>query len=107
MATALEHDAAQKASPPLLLRAGDMAPTLFITPGLGGGIMGLSKFVNLIQTRHAIYGIQAKGRRVEDIAQHYLNAITRVQPRGPYVLIGFSFGGLPNAGSGSPVVGTR
>jgi thioesterase domain-containing protein len=95
MAIAFEQDAAQKVSPPLLLRAGNMAPTLFITPGLGGDIMGLSTFVNLIRTRQAIYGIQARGQRVEDIAQHYLAAITGIQPRGPYVLVGFSFGGLP------------
>jgi thioesterase domain-containing protein len=92
MATALEHDEAQ---PPFLMRAGDITPTLFITPGLGGDVRELSKFVNLIRTRHAVYGVHAKGRCVEDIAQHHLDAITRIQPRGPYVLIGFSFGGLP------------
>jgi hypothetical protein len=50
-ATASEHDEAQ---PPFLMRAGDITPTLFITPGLGGDVRELSKFVNLIRTKDGV-----------------------------------------------------
>ena len=85
---------APKSDAVLRLKAGDNAPSVFITPGLGGDIAGLSRFISLIRTPHAIYGIQPNGQYIEDIAEKYLEAITRIQPNGPYVLVGFSFGGL-------------
>ena len=48
-----------------------------------------------------IYGVQAKGLdgsktndTIESMADDYINAITEAQPRGPYILVGVSFGGL-------------
>jgi amino acid adenylation domain-containing protein len=49
-----------------------------------------------------LYGIQAQGiagvpiarTSVEDIAGYYLEEIRKVQPNGPYLLGGYSFGGL-------------
>ena len=32
--------------------------------------------------------------RVEQMAEFYLDALHELQPRGPYILIGYSFGGL-------------
>jgi thioesterase domain-containing protein len=48
------------------------------------------------------YGLQARGldgtcephTRIEDMASEYVEAIRRVQPRGPYYLGGYSMGGL-------------
>jgi len=48
-----------------------------------------------------VYGLQARGldskyscdTRVEDMASHYLGEIRQVQPRGPYLLGGYSLGG--------------
>ncbi|MCK6507981.1 alpha/beta fold hydrolase, partial [Myxococcota bacterium] len=53
-------------------------------------------------TTRPFYALQARGldgqepvdTRVEDMARHYLAAIRRVQPHGPYHLGGFSFGCL-------------
>jgi amino acid adenylation domain-containing protein len=39
-------------------------------------------------------GSQARYKRVEDMAAHYLAEIRAVQPAGPYFLGGYSFGGL-------------
>src|SRR5438132_10198969 len=55
-----------------------------------------------IQLRHPLYGMQAKSidgveepfERIEDMAQFYLDAIKTLQPQGPYLLVGFSLGGL-------------
>jgi thioesterase domain-containing protein len=51
---------------------------------------------------HPFYGLQARGldgtqthlTAIEEMASHYLREIASVQPRGPYFLGGFSFGGL-------------
>jgi acetoacetyl-CoA synthetase len=55
-----------------------------------------------IHTPRAIYGIQARGLdgneepfdRVEDMASYYLDALLNAYPNGPYLLMGYSFGGL-------------
>ena len=49
-----------------------------------------------------MYGIQARGidgtdepfDRVEDMGKFYLEALERSHPNGPYILVGYSFGGL-------------
>jgi thioesterase domain-containing protein len=49
-----------------------------------------------------VFGLQGIGldgrelplRRIEDIAERYLQEITRVQPDGPYFLVGWSMGGI-------------
>ena len=89
--------------PPLVqLKAGTEKPAVFITHGLGGSVMDFFQVVRHIETAHPIYGMQAKGidgvdeplEHVEDMAQFYLDAIKQVQPCGPYLLIGYSLGGL-------------
>ena len=100
---ALLENPAKALLPPLaLLKAGSQAPPVFITHGLGGSILEFFAVVSHIQSSHPIYGIQAKGTdglqdpldRIEDMAEFYLDAIRKVQPRGPYLLIGHSLGGL-------------
>ncbi len=64
--------------------------------------MDFFQLVKYIQTQRPIYGMQAKGTdgvdepfdRIEDLAQFYLDAIRKLQPHGPYFLIGYSLGGL-------------
>ncbi len=51
---------------------------------------------------HPVYGMQARGsdekseplQSIEEMAQVYLEAIKQVQPNGPYILVGYSLGGL-------------
>jgi thioesterase domain-containing protein len=58
--------------------------------------------VKYIETPRAIYGMQAKGidgveeplDRIEDMARYSLDAVRQLQPHGPYLLVGFSLGGL-------------
>jgi len=84
------------------LKAGSRGPAIFTTHGLGGSVMEIFDLVREIQTDHPIYGLQSKGfdgneepfTRVEDIAEQYLEAMKKMEPRGPYALIGYSFGGL-------------
>jgi acetoacetyl-CoA synthetase len=84
------------------LRPGMQEPPVFVSHGLGGSVMEVFHLVKSMKTKRAIYGLQSKGidgteqplERVEDMAEFHLEGIRKLQPRGPYVLIGYSFGGL-------------
>ncbi len=84
------------------LKEGERNPPVFLAHGIGGGAMDFTGLVKNIQLSHAIYAMEATGndgiseplRSIEEMARVYLNAIKRVQPKGPYLLIGYSLGGL-------------
>ena len=86
----------------LLLNAKGGGSPIFMVNGLGGDASGLSELVRLMQVSQPIYGIEPRGidgleeplERIEEMAEFNLNAIQRIQPRGPYYLIGYSLGGL-------------
>lgn len=86
----------------VLLKPGTAAGALFIAHGLGGSVMELRQVANAIETGRAVYGIEARGLdgaaepfdRIEEMARFYLTEVRRIQPNGPYLLAGFSFGGL-------------
>ena len=101
LAILLEQPSLPRFSPFVKLRAGSDETPILITHGLGGRA-SFSELAKHIRTGHSVYGIQAKGvdgmekpfERIEDMAQFYLEALAELQPRGPYILIGYSFGGL-------------
>jgi acetoacetyl-CoA synthetase len=101
LARLMEQPALPRFSPFVQMKAGDERPPIFIAHGLAGNVQFFELAKN-IQTRQPIYGIQAKGidgleeplERVEDMAGHYLDSIKELQSHGPYILIGYSFGGL-------------
>jgi len=102
LADLLEQPTTPRLPPLVLLKPGTQAPPVFITHGLGGSVMDFYQVVKHIQLPNAIHGMQTKGidgveepfDRIEDMAQFYLDAIREVQPHGPYLLIGYSLGGL-------------
>jgi acetoacetyl-CoA synthetase len=102
LAAVLEQTADLRFPALVLLKDGSAQPPLFVTHGLGGSVIDFFQVVKNIQTSHSIHGMQAKGidgteepfERIEDMAQFYLDAIRQVQPRGPYLLAGYSLGGL-------------
>ena len=102
LAAVLEQPTLQSFPALVLLKAGTEKPPVFITHGMGGNVMDFYQVVKLIHSPHPIHGMQAKGidgvdepfENVEDMAQFFLDAIKKVQPRGPYLLIGYSLGGL-------------
>src|SRR5713101_2194343 len=83
------------------IKEGREKPPIFIAHGLRGTVQ-FSELAKHIRTGHPIYGIQAKGidgleeplERVDDMAKFYLDAIEKLNPHDPYILIGYSFGGL-------------
>lgn len=102
LAALLEQRAAPQLPPLVLLKAGIEKQPVFLAHGLGGSVMEFFQLVKHIQIPHPIYGMQAKGidgvdapfDRIEDMAQFYLDAVKKLQPQGPYILIGHSLGGL-------------
>ena len=101
LAGLLEQPTPPEFPPIVKLKAGSEKTPVFIAHGLDGR----ARFVELannIRTEHAIYGFQAKGvdgleepfELIEEMAAYYLEALAKFQPVGPYLLIGYSFGGL-------------
>ena len=83
------------------LRAG-LDPPLFLVHGIGGNVLDLRALAVALRTRRSIFALQARGLdpsqephdNVEDMARDYVAQVRLVQPRGPYAIAGFSFGGL-------------
>lgn len=102
LAAALEQPSGLRIPPLLRLKTGSEETPVFIAHGLGGSAMDFYQVVKHIETPHAIHGLQAKGidgveeplDRIEDMARYSLEAVRELQPRGPYLLVGFSLGGL-------------
>ncbi|MEA3179768.1 MAG: hypothetical protein QOI59_3291, partial [Gammaproteobacteria bacterium] len=81
--------------------AGSKLP-LFCIHDAGGFSWPYSKLIRHIPPEHPIYGLQARNltqrarrpRSIDEMAEDYLSFIRRIQPHGPYNLLGWSFGGL-------------
>ncbi len=84
------------------LRTGGSAPPLFCIHGLGGHIAAFLPLARGLAQGRPVYGLQGQGLdpgqqphdRIEDMAAFYLREMREVQPRGPYLLAGWSMGGL-------------
>jgi acetoacetyl-CoA synthetase len=102
LSAVLDEPAAPRFPPLLLLKTGTEAPPIFLEHGLGGTAMDFYQLVKHLRTQRPVYGMQARGAdgveepfdRIEDLAQYHIDAIQKVQPNGPYFLIGYSLGGL-------------
>jgi thioesterase domain-containing protein len=77
-------------------------PPLFLVPGMGGNVVGYLELARLLGPEQPFYGLQARGldgrekpfERIEPMAEHYVNEVRAVQPKGPYYLGGACFGGV-------------
>jgi thioesterase domain-containing protein/acyl carrier protein len=102
LAALLEQSATPRFPALVLLREGTKSRPVFLAHGLGGSAMDFFQPVRHIQSDHPIYGLQAKGSDgldeplsdIEDMADFWLEAIRKAQSHGPYVLVGYSLGGL-------------
>ncbi|MBO9423178.1 SDR family NAD(P)-dependent oxidoreductase [Labrenzia sp. R4_1] len=81
---------------------GTGATPLFICAGMFGNILNLRQLALLVGRDRPVYGLQARGlfgnqephETFEEMARDYLAEIRQVQPHGPYILGGFSGGGI-------------
>ncbi len=84
------------------LRTDGAATPLCCFHGLGGHVAGFLPLAESLAEARPVYGLQAQGLgddqpphdRIEAMAECYLREIRQVQPCGPYLLAGWSMGGL-------------
>ncbi|HTS18885.1 MAG TPA: condensation domain-containing protein [Verrucomicrobiae bacterium] len=76
-------------------------PPLFCVHGHAGEIFYCWNLSRCLGMDQPLYGLRARGLSeesayytVEEMATHYLAGIRSVQPRGPYYLSGYCFGGM-------------
>jgi amino acid adenylation domain-containing protein len=77
------------------------APLFCIHP-VGGNVVGYYSLAKHLGPEQPIYGLQAKGldgqepplENIAAMASFYLEEMRTVQPKGPYRLLGYSFGGV-------------
>jgi amino acid adenylation domain-containing protein len=75
---------------------------LYIVHGAGLNVLVFKTLVENLDKEQPVYGLQAKGLNgideqfdtIEEIAAHYIETITKVNPKGPYALAGYSLGGI-------------
>jgi thioesterase domain-containing protein len=103
MASLLEQSERPVPCPPLfLLKRGAGSPPIFLAHGMGGDATQLFDIAEHLGVNNSVYATQVPGidgiseplDSVERMATFFLDAIRKVQPQGPYLLIGYSFGGL-------------
>lgn len=102
IAALMEQPGSARLPPVVLLKKGNQQSPVFLSHGLGGSVLDLLALAQHIESDRPIFGLQAKGAegidephdRVENMAQFHLEAMKQIQPHGPYILIGYSFGGL-------------
>lgn len=82
-------------------REGSKTP-LYIVHGAGMNVLIFNALAKNLDNDQPVYGLQAKGLNgidkpfatVEEIAAHYIKAIVKDNPNGPYAIAGYSFGGI-------------
>jgi len=86
----------------VIAKNGAAIPTLFLIPGQGGSTFNLIKLGRLLNFDGRVAAVPPRGLRrddkphlsMKDMVEYYLSVILRCQPRGPYILLGYSLGGV-------------
>jgi amino acid adenylation domain-containing protein len=81
--------------------SGARVPIYFVH-GVGGNVLNFYDLARYLHADQPVYGLQSVGLdgnqppliRVEDMAARYIEEIQKLQPHGPYLLGGMSFGGM-------------
>ena len=91
----------QDQSPLVAIEAGGFKRPLFCIHPIGGQVLCYVELSRALGADQPFFGLQAPGLAeagdyvsIEDMARHYLKAVRDVQPEGPYLLSGYSFGGV-------------
>jgi thioesterase domain-containing protein len=82
------------------IQSGGSKRPFFCVPGAGGNVIYFYHLARYLGSDQPFYGLQARGldgeqmphTQVEDMAAYYIEALQTVQPQGPYLLGGHSFG---------------
>ena len=88
-------------SPLVTMQAAGSRANFFCVHGAGGNVFIYRDLAKLLGPDQPFYGLQSRGldgkeelqSSVADMARVYVDAVQRVQPRGPYFLGGYCMGG--------------
>ena len=75
---------------------------LFVIHGAGGNVLNFRDLARAMSPSQPVYGVQAAGvdgltpvhTSIDAMAQAYVAEVVALQPRGPYLLAGYSGGGI-------------
>jgi thioesterase domain-containing protein len=75
---------------------------IFIVHGANYDVKMFNNLAKVVDKEQPVYALQAKGingaskphETVEEMASHYISEITMINKKGPFILGGFSFGGI-------------
>jgi thioesterase domain-containing protein/acyl carrier protein len=89
-------------SPLVRIQPGGSKPPLFLVHPAGGNVLCFFKLAQFLGPDQPCYGLQSSGleqgqevlSRIDVMAARYIDALRTVQPEGPYLLGGWSMGGL-------------
>jgi thioesterase domain-containing protein len=84
------------------LAQGNQQSPLFLVAGAGGGVHGFRELVAEMGLERPVYGLESQALTppvranftIAGAAAEFLKAVCEVQPNGPYLLGGYSLGGL-------------
>ncbi|MBV8776991.1 MAG: hypothetical protein JO258_07325 [Alphaproteobacteria bacterium] len=84
------------------MKPGGGAPPLFLIPGAAGSILQLAPLAEAIPAAGPVYAIKPRGLEpgeipcaaLSEMAEHAVDIMTKAWPAGPYLLAGYSAGGL-------------
>jgi thioesterase domain-containing protein/acyl carrier protein len=101
LASLLDSKTVTQLAPIVSLKSGKIFPPLFIVCGAVGNFTEVATVAEYVSEDRHIYALESIGldgvtkphQRVETMAEYYLDHIRKLQPNGPYLLAGFSFGG--------------
>lgn len=101
LAQAIHHRQEQAKSSLVEIQPKGARPRLFLVHGVGGGMFwGYSNLARHLGPEQPIYAFQSRGlsglkeyETIEEMAAHYVADLRAFQPRGPYYLGGYCFGG--------------
>ncbi|MCC5669418.1 amino acid adenylation domain-containing protein [Nostoc sp. CHAB 5784] len=87
-------------SPLITIQPNGSNPPLFCVHPIFGVVFPYYELAHQLGGNQPLYGLQPIGidgetplNRIEDMASHYIKALRSVQPKGPYFIGGWSFGG--------------
>lgn len=88
-------------TPLVLIQKGRSALPFFCVHGAGGNVLNFRDIARRLGTDQTFYGLQAQGvdgsaplKTIEEMAALYLPEVLRTQPKGPFLLGGYSGGGV-------------
>ncbi len=101
LAQLITANSSQKNKSLVTIRSEGRKKPIYLLPGGDGDVLYFRNLEKHLKPDRPLYGLQRSlveksqisSLKVEDFAAHYLTEILQLQPEGPYLLAGHSFGG--------------